>query len=502
MRRLHMPSIFSDGMVLQRGIEAPIWGWAEPGRQVTVSLGVNKATVETGADSRWLLRLPPLKEGGPCVMTISDNDQTLIIHDVMVGEVWICSGQSNMEVGLAYATNAGQEIAAANYPGIRMFKVEHVVTANPRTFSIELDPCDNVHGAWAVCSPQNAPDFSAVGYFFSRELSKTLNVPIGMINASWGGTPVEAWIGRSALMKNPVLKERLIALDQHCASYAENLRDIQPAIKEWLIRMEAATAAKKPAPIPPQLSFPDPRNSAAIPAGLYNGMIAPLSPYGIAGTIWYQGETDVGKAKRYQSLFQLLISSWRKAWRQGDFPFYFAQLPNYMAARPDPGESDWAELREAQRMALALPNTGMAVTIDIGEANDIHPRNKQDVGRRLALLALARTYGMTMECSGPLYTGHTVEGDKVRVKFNHVGKGLMAKGGGELRGFTICGEERTYVRAEAAIEDDTVVMRSVAISRPTAVRYAWADNPTCNLYNKEGLPASPFCSEAIGAEKR
>ena len=504
---IKLPSMFSDGMVLQRGIKVPVWGWSEPAEKIIVIFipsvssgqGGQEKTTTADEDGKWMVKLDVIKASSiPCELIVSSStgNQQVKIKNVLVGEVWICSGQSNMEVGLAYAANVGQEIAAANYPGIRMFKVEHVVTVKPRTFPIEFEPCDNVPGAWAVCNPQNAPDFSAVGYFFARELSKTLDVPIGMINASWGGTPVEAWIGRSTLMKIPALNERFIALDQQLASYAENLRDIQPAIKEWLIRMEETATAKKSLPIPPQLSFPDPRNQAAIPAGLYNGMIAPLIPYGIAGAIWYQGETNVGKARLYRELFPLLITSWREAWRQGDFPFYFVQLSNYKAVQAEPDESEWAELREAQRMTLAIPNTGMAVTVDLGEADDIHPRNKQDVGWRLALLALAQTYGMTMECCGPLYAGHTVEGDKVRVKFNHVGKGLMVKDGGCLKGFAICGEERKYVWAEAMIEDDTVVMRSTTVSRPTAVRYAWADNPTCNLYNKEGLPASPFSTEA------
>ncbi|OPZ85269.1 MAG: hypothetical protein BWY76_01479 [bacterium ADurb.Bin429] len=336
-----------------------------------------------------------------------------------------------------------------------------------------------------------------MGYFYARELHQTLQVPIGMIHTSWGGTIAEAWTSREALEAMPMTAITVKALDSAAERYSRQMyTEYGTALKEWLAAADQAVAANTPFPPMPMHAQADPRAYQNSPTVLYNGMIAPLIPYRIAGAIWYQGESNAGRAAQYRTLFPAMISDWRQRWGQGDFPFYFVQLANFMAAQKDPGEnSGWAELREAQAMTLALPNTGMATIIDIGEAGDIHPKNKQDVGKRLALNALAKTYGKDVVHSGPTYAGMTVEGATIRIKFSNLGGGLVVKGD-KLKGFVVCGEDKKFAWADAVVEGDTVVVSSTDVRNPVAARYAFANNPECNLYNKAGLPAVPFRTDA------
>jgi len=479
-----LPAVISDHMVFQQGLKAPVWGWAEPGEKVIVTLGDLKAEATADKDGRWRANLEPLKAGGPMKMTVAGKN-TLTVDDILVGEVWVCSGQSNMEMAVRSSNNSQQEIAEAKFPKIRLFTVAKTTADQPQT---------DCKGQWAACTPEAIPGFSAVAYFFGRDLLKDLGVPIGLIHTSWGGTYAEAWTSKPTLAGDPVLK---VALDRHAqglsgyAKQKENWEKNREALMaKWKAAAEKAKAEGKQAPRQPQPPR-DPNTGPNRPSVLYNAMIAPILPYGIAGAIWYQGESNAGRAYEYRKLFPTMITDWRKNWGQGDFPFFFVQLANFMARKPDPAESNWAELREAQAMTLKLPKTGQAVIIDIGEANDIHPKNKQDVGRRLALAAEAIACGKKIEYSGPVYESKTIDGGKVRLKFTHVGGGLVAKGD-KLTGFAVAGADKSFIWAEAKIDGDSVVVWSDKVADPVAVRYAWADNPECNLYNKEGLPASPF----------
>ena len=481
---VRLSPLFSDHMVLQQGAPVPIWGNAEPGEQVTVTVGDAKATATADAGGKWTVRIGPLPAGGPLELSISGRNR-ITIRDVLVGEVWVCSGQSNMEWSVNASGNPEQERAAANYPAIRMFTVKKSVVSKP-TQSLE--------GSWAVCSPATVGNFSAVGYYFGRELHKSLNVPVGLIHTSWGGTPAESWTERSALEEDSDLRPILQRWEQQLEKFKQELpQQAATAVEKWKAEAERADAAGRP--IPP-LNLPDPRSSPWRPSGLYNAMIAPLLPYGIKGAIWYQGESNAGRAYQYRKLLPAMIGTWRKAWGQGDFPFYIVSLANFRPQSPEPGDSDWAELREAQTLtSMAVPNSGQAITIDIGEANDIHPKNKQDVGRRLALVALAKTYGQNIRFSGPVYDAMKVEGGSVRLTFKHTHGGLVARGADAptLKGFAVAGEDRKWHWADARIDaDNTVVVRSDKVPRPVAVRYAWANNPACNLYNHAGLPAVPF----------
>lgn len=477
---VRLANLFQDHMVLQQGQKVAVWGTAAPGERVTVSLAGKQASALAGEDGRWRVELGPLAAGGPFEMRV-EGQNALTLQDVLVGEVWVCSGQSNMAWPVERAANPEQEISQANYPLIRFFTVRQKVAQEPQS---------EVEGTWEVCSPQTVGHFSAVGYFFARELHRTLGVPVGMINSSWGGTPAEAWTSRPALEADPALRPILENWERVLANYPQALQRYQERLKQW--GEEAAKAKAEGRAVPPRPQPPLGPGHPWTPGGLFNGMIAPLTPFAIRGVIWYQGESNAGRAYQYRRLFPTLIQDWRRAWGRGDFPFLFVQLANFMKTLPEPSESAWAELREAQSMALSLPKTGMAVAIDIGEADDIHPKNKQEVGRRLALAALAIAYGKDVVYSGPLYESMSIEGNRIRLRFKHVDGGLVAKDGEGLKGFAIAGEDRKFVWAEARIEGDTVVVSSPQVPNPVAVRYAWADNPVCNLYNRAGLPASPF----------
>jgi sialate O-acetylesterase len=626
---VRLPAIISDNMVLQQGTKVRIWGNAKAGERVTVTFQNKSSEAVADAQGRWTVFIGPLKSGGPAELTVK-GDNTLTIKNVLAGEVWLCSGQSNMEWPLANTIGSAETLAQANYPEIRMFRVEKNTSA---------EPLSDVQGHWVVTTPDEAAHFTAVGYFFGRELYQRLKVPIGLIDSSWGGTPAEAWTSHEALVASPELKpildryaSSLNMLPQAKEAYAQavarweeknlyldagnkgevlgyadpatstdgwskmdlpqqfetagllidgavwfrrvlelpeswagkdlvlnltpiddqdityfngkrvgsigretpnsymvprkyvvpgslvhggrnviavrvfdsageggfsrggamsigpNEGDVISLRGAWDYKVELALEPKHPdwGSRPEAVGVSNQNN----PSVLYNAMIAPLVPFAIRGAIWYQGESNAGRAYQYRTLFPIMIRNWRTAWGH-EFPFYFVQLANWHANKAEPDESDWAELREAQTMTLREPQTGMAVTIDIGDENDIHPRNKLDVGRRLAAWALAGTYGVKVIPSGPLFERFTIEGDKVRIRFKY-GAGLKTSDGGPMKGFAIAGEDRRFVWADARIDGDTVIVSSPKVMKPVAVRYGWADNPIANLYNSAGLPASPF----------
>jgi len=450
--KVELPVIFTDNMVLQQQTDAPVWGKASPGKTVEIvtSWDNQKYTTKAAADGSWKTSIKTGAAGGPYSITISDG-KILELKNVMLGEVWICSGQSNMEMPLAgwgQVLKYKEEIAAANFPDIRFLHVDRATAMLPQA-SVKVSA-----GGWQVCSPATIAEFSSTAYFFGRNLHQNMNnIPIGLINTSWGGTIAEAWTSAQTL---------------------ENM----PAFRDAIEKVKATLVDESP-------------NNPNRTTVLYNAMIHPLVPYAIQGAIWYQGESNVGRAEQYSELFPLMIRDWRSQWNR-NFPFYFVQLANFQKLQTGPEESAWAELREAQLKTLNLENTGMAVIIDIGDAVDIHPKNKQDVGNRLALAARAKTYGQKIPYSGPIYQSHVIEGHKIRIRFSNTDGGLKAANNEPVKGFTIAGPDHKFYWADAKIEGNEVVVSSTNVPFPVAVRYAWANNPVCNLYNGAGLPASPF----------
>lgn len=422
-------------------------------------------------------------------MTVNGEKNSITVKNIMVGEVWICSGQSNMEMPLATmgwwktgVLNYEQEVASANYPNdIRLFTVGKKVAEQPQSDCV---------GSWSMCTPETAASFSAVAYFFARELHKELQIPIGLIHTSWWGTPAEAWTSKRVIESRPDYKPIIDRYEKAVENYPQALEDYENKLAEWKKAAAKAKAEGKELPGEPWPPYgPGHQNS---PYRLYNGMIAPLIPYGIQGVIWYQGESNAARAYQYRKLFADLIKNWRDDWGQGDFPFYYVQIAPFKSVYGFYKPFEMAELREAQLMTLSVPNTGMVVTMDIGDVKDIHPRNKQDVGKRLALWALAKTYGReNIVCSGPIYKSMKIEGDKIRLFFDYADNGLAAKGG-ELTHFVIAGGDKKFVDAKAMIVGNTVVVSSGKVSKPIAVRYAWSNAALPNFYNKEGLPASGF----------
>jgi len=477
---VRLPRLISDHMVLQQGQPVRIWGQASPGEQVRVGLAGLERGARANDQGYWEVFLPPLQPGGPHTLVITANN-TIQIRDVLIGEVWVASGQSNMEWPLERVNNAEQEIAAASFPQIRLFKVPHTTADQPR---------DDVESQWEICSPATVRTFSAVAYFFARHLHQHLKVPVGIIQSTWGGTPAQAWTSLRALRVDVGLHYYLDRWDRILEDYPSAYLRYQQRLKEWEQKAQEATARGQQPPNKP--APPMGPGHPHAPATLYNGMIAPLTRYAIRGAIWYQGESNAGNSEDaflYRRLFQTMISDWRSRWNQGPFPFLFVQLANYARVSE---QSDWPLLRESQSMALELRNTAMAVTIDIGDPQDIHPRNKQDVGLRLALAARAIAYGEQLTYSGPIYRQVTRDGSRLRIWFDHVGKGLRTRDGHPPVGFLIAGADGVFVPARAAIDGDTVVVWSEQVSDPVAVRYAWAADPENNLQNSEGLPASPF----------
>jgi sialate O-acetylesterase len=471
--------LFTDGAVLQQGMKIPVWGTAGENEKVTVLFRGQKVSARA-KDGKWQVWLKPVKAGGPYNLTIV-GDNTVELHDVLVGEVYLCSGQSNMEWPTSLTVNASDAIARSADPKLHLYTVPKAVSNVP---------LGDVAGAWLPCGPDTVPSFSAVAYFFGRDLRRALKVPVGLIHSSWGGTPAEAWTSRPVLQSAPELRRILSAYETAKREYVLATAQYQMDMERHREAVARAREQGTEPPRPPTAPY-NPENQNR-PTGLYNAMIAPLIPYGVRGAIWYQGESNAGRAYEYLTLFPAMIKNWRDDWGEGDFPFFFVQLAPFMAIKPEPTDSAWAELREAQRQtALTVPKTGMAVITDVGDERDIHPRNKEPVGTRLALAARGIAYGEHLEYTGPTYDSMEVKGNRVIVRFRHTGGGLVAKGD-RVTGFTVAGPDRQWVNAEAKIDGRKVIVWSPQVSHPVAVRYGWADYPVVNLHNTEGLPASPF----------
>ncbi len=466
-----VPNIFSDSMVLQRGQNNRVWGRADAGENVTVTIGDQSHQTVADADGNWHVMLSPLFVGAPLTLSVKGNNE-IRVSDVLVGEVWICSGQSNMAWTVNRSNDADLEGAAADFPRIRMINFPRVGAQEPVWTHDE--------SSWMVCSPATVGEFSAVGYFFGRQIHQIINVPVGLINNAWGGSACEAWVRRDLLAADP---------------------DYQPMLQRWGVMQDTYEELKSR----PSLNEEQKKELSGLqrqlggnhnPSNIYNGVLKSHLGYGIRGAIWYQGESNASRAWQYRKLFPLMISNWRDEWGQDDFPFYWVQLADFRSETSEPGESSWAELREAQTMTMdKLPNTGEAVIIETGEAYDIHPKNKQTVGRRLARWALAREYGISIPYRSPRYSSMETSGSTVTLTFDHAGSGWRTFDVGEVRGFTIAGDDRKFVHAQARILDDgriEVSSQNVSVSVPVAVRYGWADNPIVNMFNNSGLPLTPF----------
>ncbi|MGZ0173299.1 MAG: sialate O-acetylesterase [Planctomycetales bacterium] len=484
-----LSKIFGSNMVLQRDMEIPVWGWAEPGEKVTVRLDEHSATATAGKDKRWDVRMPAHKAGGPHTVTISGKN-SIKLENVLIGEVWVCSGQSNMQYAVDSSDDPDLEKLTAKFPNIRLISVPQVGTQEPQN--------DFGGDGWLECSPETVGQFSGVGYFFGRRLHQTLDIPIGLIDNSWGGSACEAWVRRDVLQADDRYDELLARWvdTEKTYDHAKAMAVYQAKRQAWQVKAKAARAAGKPVPNAPRA----PRNILAgqhRPANLYNGVLNPIIGYGIRGTIWYQGESNSSRAYQYRHLFPLMIQHWRDEWKQGDFPFYFVQLADFRDESADPQESGWAELREAQTMTLAkLPNTGQAVITDLGEAHDIHPKDKQNVARRLARWALAKDYGINIAYRSPEFKSSEVKGNKIIVTMGHIGGGLDTFDVRQPVGLTVAGEDKVFKRALGKIiGKDKIEVWSADVANPVAVRYAWADNPVCNLQSREGLPVTPFRSD-------
>ncbi|CAA6678067.1 MULTISPECIES: sialate O-acetylesterase [unclassified Lentimonas] len=473
-----LPNIFGDHMVLQREQANPVWGKADAGETVTVRIDGQSHTTTATADGTWRIQLDAMAASAePKVLEISGSNNQVSISDVLVGEVWICSGQSNMQWSLNNTYNGAVEIAAANHQGIRLISVPQVGTQEAQ---------DNFNGAWEVCSPETAKNFSAVGYLFGSRIHSALGVPVGLIDNAWGGSAAEAWVPRDVLEADSNYTELLSSWDEKVAAYTDEAHAAK------LAEFEAWQAAGKPKPN--KRSPRDFRTGQRRPANIFNGVLNPTIGYGMRGVIWYQGESNSGRAYQYRSLFPLMITTWRDLWQQGDFPFYWVQLADYMEEVPEPHESAWAELREAQSMTLSLPNTGEAVIIDAGEGRDIHPRDKTTVANRLVRLALAHDYGYKIDAESPRYASMKITGSAIALTFDHVSsQGLYSFDVKHPIGFTIAGADQVFVKADAKIiGKNKVLVSSANVSNPVAVRYAWANNPVANLQDRNGLPVSPF----------
>lgn len=474
-----VPSIINSNMVVQRDRPIRLWGWAAANETVTVSFAGQKAQTTADGEGNWKVALSPVAAGGPHELTVSGKN-TLTFNNILVGEVWICSGQSNMQWTVAQSNNPKKEIANARYPKIRLFNIPRLVAADEQT---------DVPARWTECSPQTAKGFSAVGYFFGRELHAELDVPIGLIGSNWGGTRIEPWTPPVGFQENPSLKNIAKRIDDTKAKYKQTTANVIERTEAWLSKAKQQQAAGEEVSKPPVLPN-NPVAHRAFPTGIYNAMIHPLVPFTTRGAIWYQGESNRGEGMAYYEKMKSLINGWRKIWNQDDMAFLFVQLAPFHYGG---SETALPEIWEAQTAALSLPHTGMAVTTDIANLRDIHPKNKQDVGHRLALWALAKTYGKTgFVYSGPLYKSMTVEGNKVRLHFNHASSGLASGDGGPLTWFEIAGSDGEYKQAQAEIDGSTILVSSSEVEQPQSVRFGWNQDAEPNLINKEGLPASPF----------
>jgi len=484
---VRLPHVFGSHMVLQRDRPLPVWGWADAGEAVQVKLGdLAAASATAGPDGKWQVSLPPTAVGGPYNLTVSGKN-TIVLDDVVLGDVWVCSGQSNMEMVVASCNNAEQEIAAANYPDIRHIKVPRVAAGFPQ---------EDFDGAWEVTSPDTAGHFTACGYFMARHLYEKLRVPIGLINTSWGGTRIEPWTPPVGFADVPALDsiyKQVMLTNPRTEDYKQKLTQYLLDTETWIEKAKEALMSEAPL-TEPSPAYPAeilPMTSHGQPTTLYNAMVSPLLPFAFRGAIWYQGESNHGEGMLYTEKMKALIGGWRKVWGQGDFPFYYVQIAPYEYGTENPYvmPTFW----EAQTAALSIPNTGQVITTDIADYKDIHPKNKQAVGLRLALLALNGTYGHTdVVCNGPTFKSMSIEGDKLRLSFDNVGSGLASRDGKPLDWFEIIGKGTDFVKADAVIDGETVVLSSPEVKEPAAMRFAWHKAAEPNFMNKEGLPAVPF----------
>jgi sialate O-acetylesterase len=488
---VRLPAIYGSNMVMQRGLPFRIRGWADPGEQVTLTQGGTLVRAVADHAGRWSAELPA-PGTGPLPELVVEGKNRLVLTNLLGGEVWLCSGQSNMEFRLARAEGGAEAAAAATLPSIRLFTVGRRVAAAP---------LEELEGQWVECTPETAAAFSAVGFFFGAELQRRLDgLPVGLIHSSWGGTPAEAWVDSALTRPDPAYA----ALYEEWERYRENYPAIRAKYEadmtRWRERVAQAEAVGAKPPSRP-LSKPEPDANHQYPGNLYNGMIHPLVGFPLKGVAWYHGTSNTKRAEQYHALLTTLVTDWRRRWGRDEFSFLIVSLANFRAVPPEPpAESAWALLREAQaRVAREQPGAGLAVTIDIGEAHDIHPRNKLDVGLRLAASALRVAYGQELVASGPEFAAAERRDGAFRVRFTNVGGGLMAGRDGradQLTGFALAGADGRWRWAEAKIEGDEVVVRHPDIPSPERLRYGWADNPACNLYNREGFPAPPFRGDA------
>lgn len=481
-----LPSIIGDRMVLQQKQANPIWGWDNPDAEVTVHIGEQAHTTQAGKDGRWEVKLDAMPANSESQdMTVTGSSE-IVVKDILVGEVWLCSGQSNMGWKMADAFGADLEKLRAEDPLLRLVSLPKVGTQEMRT---------DFNGSWVTSSAQEAANFSAVGYYFGKTLRDVLGIPVGLIDNSWGGSSAEAWVRRDIMNKDERFKDYMDSWEKKEASY-----DFKPIREKYEADMRAWNVMKKEAkesgrPVPPQpKGIQDEMKNQHRPGNLYAGILNPIIGYGIRGTIWYQGESNGGRPETYNDLMTVLISSWREDWKQGDFPFYFVQLADFMAETDEPVENGWARLREAQtRTVNEVANTGQAVITDLGQANDIHPREKRDVAERLARWALAKDYGYDIHYRSPEYREMKIDAANVVLSFDHVGGGLDTDDINQPLGFAVCGEDMVWKKADARfLGAARIEVSSEDVSKPVAVRYAWANNPIANVLTKEGLPLTPF----------
>lgn len=497
---VRLPRYFTDNMMLQRDQPVRVWGWADAGEEVRVTIAGKSAATAAGEHGRWKVDLPALAAGENLELTIKAAN-TVTLKNIIVGDLWVCSGQSNMEMTLGGCLGDADDIKSANLPKIRRIKFNHEQAGQPGQDAPTATP-------WQVCSPETVPGFTAVGFYFAREVHQKTGVPIGIIDSNWGGTPIEPWIAHEGLGMVDALKPALEARQAEIKTFQQQLTSSLAGLEKWIAetrRNLASGAATTPAPRPP--------DGLGSYSGMYNAMIHPVVQAPIKGALWYQGESNGGEGESYFHKMSALIGGWRKQWGAGDFPFYFVQLASFQDPVEDPsGGNGWARLREAQLKSLAIPNTGMAVitdTVPFAERGDIHPRNKYDVGARLARWALARDYGQSdVVCSGPLFKTLRIDGANARLEFDHTGAGLMVgqkegrqpateDANGKLKRFAIAGADQKWHWADAVIEKNAVIVSSPQVPQPVAVRYAFEMNPEgANLYNREGLPASPFRTDS------
>ncbi|AQQ72551.1 hypothetical protein SMSP2_02941 [Limihaloglobus sulfuriphilus] len=485
---IRLPAIFGDNMVLQRQDKVAVWGWANPGEKVKVSpswgwFGFYSQKTSADENGRWKVYIKTGKAKGPQKLTIKGEQNTVELSNILLGEVWLCSGQSNMAWTLGAFENTEQDIAAADFPQMRLFTVQREISRQP------LDDCS---GKWEPCSPKTAAAFSAVAYYFGRTLHNELDVPVGLINSSWGGTVAEAWTSRDALAEGG-FESIFDRQREHEENFEKTYEQYLKNLENWRAQAEKAKEEGKPEPPKPG----EPKDfHANSPSALYNAMINPLVPFTFKGTIWYQGESNRTRAFEYKSLFPTLIQNWRNVFDYKKMPFYFVQLASYRYGSGDQ-PLYLAELREAQLLTLkGVPNTGMAVTTDISDIKNIHPHQKEQVGKRLALWALAKDYGKRVQYSGPIYDEMEVENGRIRIHFRHTADGLAAKDG-PLEWFEIAGLDGEFVEANAVIDDDTVIVSSPDVPEPAHVRFGYHELAEPNLFNSAGLPASPFRTDSL-----